>query len=140
MESTAGLWLACGWAVQLGGDTLLTEIAAYDARNSGRSAEVPGVGDKAEDAARWTRVWRCIQGARCRQLHRESVGGALLLKWVHSARAVAVIAAEVAEIEARMRAEEEEAAAAAEAARAAEEEAAAAAEAEAEPAEAEAEA
>ena len=32
VESTAGLWLACGWAVQLVGDTLLTEKSKACAR------------------------------------------------------------------------------------------------------------
>ena len=106
VQALAPTWYTARGAL---GETLLDEIAAYDAANSSRSAEVKGVEDKVEEAARWVRVWRSIQGTKCKQLYKESVGGALLLKWVHSARAVAMIAAEVAEIEERMKAEEEQA-------------------------------
>ena len=96
-------------------ETLLEEILGHDA-----AKEYFG-GDKAKEAGMWIRVWKCIQEIDVMDLHKESVGGALLFKWVFSARNVAIIAAEVRDIEKRM--EEEKAAAEEEAAAKAAEEA-----------------
>lgn len=94
-------------------ETLLEEILAHDA-----AKEYDG--DKKAETDMWIRVWKCIQDIAVLDLHKESIGGALLLKWVFSARNMAAIAAEVRDIEIRM---EDEKIAAEEAAKAAAEEA-----------------
>ena len=88
------------------GESLLEEVVAYDA------------GTPNGDTAAWRRAWQCVTGVDTAALHAESCGGAMLLRWVLSARNVAIMSAEVAEVEERKQTEEEEAAAAAAAAEA----------------------